>query len=92
MVSSNCKLGINRVSLQRVSEVIKIAVILITDLPCVKSHSAGSGNGPSSPTLTLFLGRDASHLCDGARHTNVHSSKKKSACIKASAGKSPKVQ
>ena len=29
----------------------------------------------------LFLGRDASHSCDGERHINVHSDKKKSACI-----------
>ena len=54
MVSSNCKLGINRVSLQRVSEVIKIAVILITDLPCVKSHSAGSGSRTFSLPFPLY--------------------------------------
>jgi len=29
----------------------------------------------------LFLGRDASHSCDGVRHMDVHSGKKKSACI-----------
>ena len=29
----------------------------------------------------LFLGRDASHSCDGVRHIDVHSDKKKSACI-----------
>ena len=34
----------------------------------------------------LFLGRDASHSCDGERHMNVHSDKKKSACMIASAG------
>ena len=34
----------------------------------------------------LFLGRDASHSCDGVRHMDVHSGKKKSACMIASAG------
>ena len=29
----------------------------------------------------LFLGRDASHSCDGKRHMDVHAGKKKSACI-----------
>ena len=33
----------------------------------------------------LLLGRDASHSCDGVRHMDLHSDKKKSACIIASA-------